>query len=101
MPPLELVFQNDDGERFVLIENEDSREALACFLTTLIRGALGQSLYRVAYLLDDNSIQDEELEEFVGWGFREEDEDDEPLRRIGCVHTLVFHAVPDLENAEA
>ena len=69
--------------------------ALPGDLVTVIRGALGQFLYRLCYLLDDNSIEDEELKEEVRWGLFELDEDDEPSRPMGCVHELVFRVDPE------
>jgi hypothetical protein len=34
-------------------------------IVTIIRGVLGQFLFRLTYLLDDNSLEDEELREQV------------------------------------
>lgn len=67
-------------------------------LVTVIRGALGQFLYRLSYMLDDNSVEDEELREAARWGLWEEDEDMQPVRRIGCMHELVFEADPENED---
>ncbi len=55
-------------------------------VVTVIRGALGQFLFNLTYKLDDNMVQDEELQEAARWGLWEEDENDEPVRRIGCIH---------------
>ena len=42
--------------------------------------------------------QDEELQEAARWGLWEEDENDEPVRRIGCIHELVFSADPENDD---
>ena len=67
-------------------------------VVTVIRGALGQFLFNLTYKLDDNMVQDEELQEAARWGLWEEDENDEPVRRIGCIHELVFSADPENDD---
>lgn len=67
-------------------------------VVTVIRGALGQFLYRVSYLLDDNQVLDEELGAAARWGLWEEDEDGDPVRRMGCIHELVFEADPENDD---
>ncbi len=67
-------------------------------LVNICRGVMSQFLHRIAYLLDDPSIDDDELSELVHWGLYEESEDGEPTRRLGCIHELVFSLDP--ENQE-
>ncbi|MGB8701930.1 MAG: hypothetical protein WCD18_21145 [Thermosynechococcaceae cyanobacterium] len=64
-------------------------------ITSVIRGALGQFLYHLSYKLDDNCIEDEELCDIVRWSLWEENENNEPVRRIGCIHELVFTVDPE------
>ena len=67
-------------------------------IVVLLRGALGQFLYQLTYLLDDNSIEDEDLQSAARWGLWEESEDGEPTRRLGAIHELVFEA--DVEHKD-
>jgi len=64
-------------------------------LATLFRGVMSQFLYQTAYLLDDSGIEDEELGEIISWGFYEEANIEEPIRRLGCIHELVFSIDPE------
>ncbi|MDD2760095.1 MAG: hypothetical protein PHH11_07360 [Methylomonas sp.] len=73
------------------IANED--------LALLLRGVMSQFLHRIAYLLDDASLTDEDLRENISWGFYEEDtEFEEPIRRLGCLHELVFQLDPEYKD---
>jgi hypothetical protein len=64
-------------------------------LATVLRGAMGYFLYRIAYLLDDSSIDDPEIRAAAKWGFYEENDADEPICRLGCMHELVFEVDPE------
>ena len=64
-------------------------------LATLFRSVLSQFLLQVAYLLDDPSLDDEELREIISWGLYEDSENDQPIRRLGCIHELVFDVSPE------
>lgn len=68
-------------------------------LASLFRGVMSQFLYRIAYLLDDPSLEDEALRENISWGFYEEEADvEEPVRRLGCLHELVFGLDPEYKE---
>ncbi len=54
-------------------------------ILALMREACRDYLWHITYILDDNSIEDDELKGLVHWGLWEESEDFEPIRRIGCI----------------
>jgi hypothetical protein len=65
-------------------------------LASMLRGVMGHFLFRISYLLDDPSFYaDPELGATVKWGLYEENEADEPIRRLGCIHELVFEVDPE------
>lgn len=68
-------------------------------LATILRGVMGRFLYRVSYLLDDPSLSDEELQEAASWGLYHESDVEEPSRRLGCIHELVFTVDPEATGA--
>jgi hypothetical protein len=68
-------------------------------LVALLRGVMSQFLYRIAYLLDDPSIEDSDLKEAVSWGLYEESDGEEPIRRLGCIHELVFSVDPEYDGS--
>lgn len=61
-------------------------------LLAMVRGLMGEFLFRISYLLDDPSFTDEQLQECIRWGFYEET--DWGPRRIGGIHELVWSADP-------
>lgn len=63
-------------------------------IVLVIKEMMARLLYDISYLVDDPSIEDEELEH-IAWGLYEENEDMEPIRRMGCVHELVYDLDPD------
>jgi hypothetical protein len=81
------IFAAYERLRAVGASNED--------LATLARGVLGDFLYRLAYLLDDNSFTDPELRKIIQFGVWAENDDNEPLYRLGCMHELVYEADPE------
>jgi hypothetical protein len=64
-------------------------------LILILRGVMGRFLYRLCYLLDDPSLEDEEIEEAARWGLYHETDAEEPIRRLGCIHELVFSVDPE------
>jgi hypothetical protein len=76
-------------------ERMSSAGASDADLATLLRGVMGQFLFRLSYILDDNGHDDEELEAAASWGLYHELDVEEPVRRLGCIHELVFSVDPE------
>lgn len=67
-------------------------------LVLILRGVMAQFLFRLCYLLDDNSLTDEELGEVARWGLYHENDVEDPVRRLGCLHELVFSVDPEYKS---
>ncbi len=68
-------------------------------IVNICRGVMSQFLRRIAYLLNDPSIYDEELAEAASWQlFQIDRETDDPIRPLGCIHELVFSLDPENTN---
>jgi hypothetical protein len=67
-------------------------------ISTVLRGVMGHFLFRLSYLLDDPSLTDPELRAAAKWGLYEENDEDEPIRRLGCMHELVFSTDPEFSG---
>lgn len=67
-------------------------------ISTVLRGVMGHFLFRLSYLLDDPSLTDPELCASTKWGLYEENGEDKPIRRLGCMHELVFSTDPEFSG---